>query len=445
MSMRAGVIKQYLFAGLVLGLCALLAAAYERGYIPVKRAYEFRFRLLPRFYEVARQLRGTARQYHEGASKRVRSGAMGKDTLGEMRRELYEELDRRRAELNKPEPAIITDGLSRDGPVPEHITRLDEKEDRTPIVKEEKPRSSIRHRGRFAPVHTIVKREPAPAEKKPAEKKKTYSLTTRELVPPISLIQKKKSPNTARVRVGEKSAPAVERPPERKILSDLHRPFAHGSRSEQSVALSFDSGETGGDISCCHMLIDRLIAARTPTTFFLTGRFIESHPDIVRKLARVNFFELGNHSYSHPDLTAQSVEKILNELRRTQEALKRITGRQAVLFRAPYGKLNSKVIETAAGLGLRAVQWDVSAEDYRRGADGVRVARTVLGAATNGSVVVMHMSGHTRAGGEAIDAILEGLKKKGLRPVTVSMLLRDSAEPRKEQARIIDMRRDSAN
>lgn len=440
MSMRTGIIKQYLFAGLVLGLCALLATAYERGYIPVKRADEFRSRLLPRFYEVAKRLRGTARQYNEGASKRVRSGAMGKDTLGEMRRELYEELDRRRAELNKPAPAIITDKSSKDRYVPESIPRLDGREDRTPIVKEERPRSSLQERKVFAPVDMIVKREPAPAEKK-----KTYSLTERELVPPISLVRKKKSPSAARVRVREKSAPAVERLRERKMPSDLYRPFAHGSRSVRSVALSFDSGETGGDISHCHMLIDHLIATRTPTTFFLTGRFIESHPEIVRKLARVNFFELGNHSYSHPDLAAQPMQRILEELRRTQEALKRVTGRQATLFRAPYGKLSSRVIETAAGLGLRAVQWDVSAEDYRHGADGVRVARTVLGAATNGSVVVMHMSGHSRAGGQAIDAILEGLKKRGLRPVTVSMLLRDSAEPRKEQARVADTPRDSMN
>ncbi len=445
MSMRAGIIKQYLFAGLVLGLCALLATAYERGYIPVRRTDEFRSRLLPRFYELAGLIRGTARQYHEGTSKRVRSGAMGKDTLGEMRRELYEELDRRRAELNESKPSIISDSLSEDKRIPESIPRLDRKEDRTPIIKEEKPSDSLQKRKAFAPMHTIARRQPTPAKKMPAEKKRSYSLTARELVPPISVAQRKKSPNADRVRAREKSVPAVERPRERKTPSDLYRPFAHGSRSERSVALSFDSGETGGDISLCHTLIDRLVATRTPTTFFLTGRFIESHPEIVRRLARVSFFELGNHSYNHPDLTAQPAHRILEELRRTQEALKRITGRQATLFRAPYGKLNPRVIETAAGLGLRAVQWDVSAEDFRPGADGQRVARTVLGAATNGSVVVMHMSGRTRAGGEAIDAILEGLKKKGLRPVTVSMLLRDSAEPRKEQARNIDTHKDSAN
>ncbi len=154
---------------------------------------------------------------------------------------------------------------------------------------------------------------------------------------------------------------------------------------------------------------------------------------------------LGNHSYSHPDLTALPTQRVLEELRRTQEALRRVTGRQASLFRAPYGKLNNKVIETAAELGLRAVQWDVSAEDYRKGADGSSVARTVLGAATNGSVVVMHMSGRSGAGGDAIDAILEGLRKKGLRPATVSALMNDSAQPRKEQARNIDARRGAAN
>jgi|GEM_PF-613059 len=445
MNVKSGIIKQYLFAGLVLGLCALAAAVYERGYLPLGRADKFRSRLMPRFYEVVRTLHGTAHQYHEGASQRVRSGAPGREGLDEMRKELFEELDRRRGEPNKRDPVPITDEPAGEEGIPESFPRRDAREDRFTIAKEERPSTPDLQRKTTEPPRAIAKREPAPVRRKPHEKKKPRTLSAHELVPPVSLVGKKDSRDPSRPRVAEKSAPAVERPRERRIPPDLYGPFAHGSRSERSIALSFDSGETGGDLSRCHALIERLIAARTPTTFFLTGRFVESHPEIARKLSRVSFFELGNHSYSHPDLTALPMQRVLEELRRTQEVLKRITGRQASLFRAPYGKLNNKVIEAAAELGLRAVQWDVSAEDYRKGADGSSVARTVLGAVTNGSIVVMHMSGRSGAGGDAIDAILEGLRKKGLRPATVSALMGDSAQPRKEQARNVGVQRDSAN
>ena len=224
-------------------------------------------------------------------------------------------------------------------------------------------------------------------------------------------------------------APRSTRPRlERAAMTPTVSPasWTNGSRRRPRVALSFDSGEMSAGMTGCERLIDQLVKSETPATFFLTGRFTEGYPDIVRRISSVAHFELGNHSHSHPDLTKKPEKVVEEEILRAQRAIYRISGRRGRLFRPPYGKTSSTVNDVAARYGLHTVLWDVAADDYRKDVSGAQVAKSVLAGAQNGSIVLLHMHGDGSAACEALPEIIAGLRGRGFELVKVSTLIDDA-------------------
>jgi peptidoglycan-N-acetylglucosamine deacetylase len=218
-------------------------------------------------------------------------------------------------------------------------------------------------------------------------------------------------------RLPEKDGPLL--PPELPVT------VSHGPRSLPVMSLTFDSGDTGGGTDFYNRLIGRLLATRTPATFFLTGRFIEARPEIARRIAGVSFFELGNHSYSHRRMTELSDREVVMELKKTQAIMFRATGMQARLFRAPYGDLDRRVVEIAAGMGMRTVQWDVDPRDFSPSATADGITGVIERHAKSGSIVLMHMHGGNSATIGSLDGIMRTAGGKGLRLVTVSEMLQE--------------------
>lgn len=148
------------------------------------------------------------------------------------------------------------------------------------------------------------------------------------------------------------------------------------------VYLTFDDGPSmpyTGD------LLDILAKADAQVTFFQMGREAASHPWLVRRIAREGH-GLGNHSWSHPDLTTLDRQAIEVELRRTQGAQLGLAG---PCFRPPYGRANHDVREVADELGLQLVLWDEDVGDWveRPVADLVADLRE---ATRPGVVILMH-------------------------------------------------------
>ncbi len=201
------------------------------------------------------------------------------------------------------------------------------------------------------------------------------------------------------------------------------KPVSHGPRNVPRISLTLDSGLIGGDGAGFNRIINVLMAYQTPVTFFLTGKFIEHHPDVVRRLAVIPYFEVANHSYTHIDLTHASPRIIGNELKATQERISRVAGTHGLFFRPPYGKTNYIVSRTAARLGLTTVLWDVESQDYRKDFGGDRIVKTVMDRVRNGSIVLMHMNGERSDTADILKKIIPGLHKRGFQMVTVSRLL----------------------
>ncbi len=201
-------------------------------------------------------------------------------------------------------------------------------------------------------------------------------------------------------------------------------PVFHGPRKFPRVALTFDACETkdkkyGYDAK----IIKILKKTKTPATLFLGGKWMKSHEEETRALAKEPLFELGNHSTTHLHLKQSPMREILYEIGETQAILKRLTGKKAKYFRCPFGEYDARVLKTAKKLGMKVIQWDVSSGDPDKNITVKRMVPWVVSQVKNGSIIVMHVNGRGWRTAEALPEIIERLRAKGFRFVTVSDLL----------------------
>jgi len=198
----------------------------------------------------------------------------------------------------------------------------------------------------------------------------------------------------------------------------------HGSRRAPRVALTFDACATKRKSGYDERLIDVLVATQTPATLFLGGKWMAEHPEATRYLASRSQFELANHSYLHPHLAELPEDRVRQELWWTQVVMYSLTGRQALLFRAPYAEIDDRVARWAAQMGLTPVQYDLASGDPDAGATADRLVQTVAQRARNGSIILMHMNGRGWHTAEALPSIIDDLHRRGFGFTTVGDLIR---------------------
>jgi peptidoglycan/xylan/chitin deacetylase (PgdA/CDA1 family) len=203
----------------------------------------------------------------------------------------------------------------------------------------------------------------------------------------------------------------------------------HGSRKIRVVALTFDACATEKPGGYDERITQVLLDMKVPATIFLGGKWMEDQPEQTRYLASIPQFELGNHTFLHPHMTDLSPERMREELRWTQEVMYSLTGRQATLFRAPYGEINRKVVAVAAEFGLTTIQYDIASGDPDKRATKKRLENYVTDMAKGGSIVVMHINGRGWHTAEALPKIIFRLRKRGYTFVTVSELLAMQGRP----------------
>lgn len=179
------------------------------------------------------------------------------------------------------------------------------------------------------------------------------------------------------------------------------------------IALTFDDGPypkvTG------HIL-DVLEKNGVCATFFVLGSRIEGHEDMLTRMDELGC-EIGNHSFSHADLTRLSKADCQRELSDTDAEIRRVTGHEASVVRPPYGYYN-KTVMSAAERPL--ILWTVDTNDWRGKAPG-EIADYVIQQAKEGSVILMHDQQTQTA--DAMEMIIPTLIEEGFCFVTVSELI----------------------
>jgi cellulose synthase/poly-beta-1,6-N-acetylglucosamine synthase-like glycosyltransferase/peptidoglycan/xylan/chitin deacetylase (PgdA/CDA1 family)/spore germination protein YaaH len=210
----------------------------------------------------------------------------------------------------------------------------------------------------------------------------------------------------------------------------------HGSQ-KRKVALTFDDGP---DPQYTPQILDALRQAGVHATFFIIGANGELYPELLRREVEEGH-EIGNHTFSHPNIAVISPTQFQLELSATQRLLASAVGRQSLLFRPPYAvdaepetADQVRPIELASGQGYLTVGMQIDPDDWQRpGVDEI-VRRTVEEAERGeGNVILLHDAGGDRSQTvQAIPRIIEALRNHGFQFVTIAELLgrsRDEVMP----------------
>ena len=185
------------------------------------------------------------------------------------------------------------------------------------------------------------------------------------------------------------------------------------------IALTFDDGPGP---HTAHLL-DILDQYGAKATFFLIGSKVSGQASIVRSI-QARGHQLGNHSWSHPELPKLPVDQIAGEVDRTNEAIRQATGVTPAILRPPYGAVNGAVLEQLRLRGMSSILWSVDTRDWADRNSDIVCSRAVAGARP-GAIILMHDIHQTSVG--AVPCILSALKQQGYSFVTVQGLLGNMA------------------
>jgi peptidoglycan/xylan/chitin deacetylase (PgdA/CDA1 family) len=204
-------------------------------------------------------------------------------------------------------------------------------------------------------------------------------------------------------------------------------PIKRVAATEPVVALTFDACATkthgyGFD----HAIFDVIKNEQIPATIFVSGRWVEAHPDAMEELTRDPLIEFGDHSYDHPHMSDLTPELIAQQLDYAEAALAKY-GKHSVAFRPPFGEWSRRLVQVAHDRQLPTVTWDVVSGDPSEGTTAAWMIHSVVTRAKPGSIVVFHINGRGWKTAEALPEIVRGLRERGFQFVPVSRLLASGA------------------
>ncbi len=186
---------------------------------------------------------------------------------------------------------------------------------------------------------------------------------------------------------------------------------SHLDKKKPLIALTFDDGPSENT----KIILKSLKKYHGKATFFVVGNRVHAN----RKALKAAFdagCEIGNHSWNHANLGTSSASTIRSQLKRTDAAVKRVTGQKTTVIRPPYGSCSSTLASAATG---PLIIWSIDTLDWKtRNAD--KVYNEVIGKVRDGDVVLMHDLYDSTAA--AAKRIIKKLSEQGYQMVTVSEL-----------------------
>jgi cellulose synthase/poly-beta-1,6-N-acetylglucosamine synthase-like glycosyltransferase/peptidoglycan/xylan/chitin deacetylase (PgdA/CDA1 family)/spore germination protein YaaH len=238
---------------------------------------------------------------------------------------------------------------------------------------------------------------------------------------------------TGKPVIGER---AVEYNPARRLITAEHitswaSPYlitCWGGGDSKKVALTFDDGP---DPYWTPKILDVLDENDVPGTFFIIGANGDANPAILKRELAIGE-ELGNHTFTHPDIAAVPAAEVKWQLDAVQRLFESLLGVRTVLFRPPYGEdaqpdtpSQVRPLMQTGAMGYYTVGMNVDPSDWARPGVGQIVERTVDQVESGrGHVVLLHDGGGDRSQTvEALPEIIKRLRADGYQFVTVSNLV----------------------
>lgn len=186
--------------------------------------------------------------------------------------------------------------------------------------------------------------------------------------------------------------PAASQEDRQKSQGDFRRHdpvYYYGPKNgEKVVALTFDDGP---DDYYTLQILDILKREKIKATFFVVGQMAARHPSVLKKIDQEGHI-IGNHTWDHQQLPKLSENQVKNEVLQPANLIFHYLGKRPLLFRPPYGALNSAVTRQIAGFHYKIIQWSIDTRDWA-GPSVNKIVRTVMHQVRPGSIILQHSLG----------------------------------------------------
>lgn len=203
---------------------------------------------------------------------------------------------------------------------------------------------------------------------------------------------------------------------------------------EKAVALTFDDGPSP---IWTAKILDELKKSNVKATFFMLGEHVQKYPQIAKRVAEEGH-EIGNHTFDHHVLIYYTMDELEKEIRDAEKIIKDVTGQVTKYFRPPKAWLTNQEKQKIKEMGYEVILWSLNSKDWVTFDDKYMV-RYLMRHIKPGDIILFHDSGGTFSteGGDrhetvlAVFRLIEKLKERGYRFVTVSELIKLSQEEQK--------------
>ncbi|RSK29243.1 delta-lactam-biosynthetic de-N-acetylase [Bacillus sp. HMF5848] len=195
----------------------------------------------------------------------------------------------------------------------------------------------------------------------------------------------------------------------KNVLND-YGSFYIGDTREKIVYITFDNGYEYGFTD---EILDVLKQKKVPATFFVTGPYLEKEEDLIQRMVDEGHI-IGNHSWSHPDFTKVTDEKLKKELDSVKQKKEELTGQPGMMYlRPPRGVFSERTLAVSQQLGYVNVFWSLAYVDWETGKQkGWEYAYDkIMGQIHPGAVILLHAVSEDNA--KALPKIIDDLRKEG--------------------------------
>lgn len=196
-----------------------------------------------------------------------------------------------------------------------------------------------------------------------------------------------------------------------------------GNEDEKIIALTFDDGP---DEVFTPQVLDILKKNDVKATFFLVGENLKQNKEIVKRQFEEGH-EIGNHTYTHINVAKSGYDKVYEEITKTQEEIKEITGVEPKLFRPPYRAMSRHMCDIVKNKNMNIILWsNLDPRDWSN--PGVySIVNTIESKVENGNIILLHDYNNLRNSKsqtiQALESVIPYLKEQGYKFVTISELI----------------------
>ncbi|MEZ4358325.1 MAG: delta-lactam-biosynthetic de-N-acetylase [Eubacteriales bacterium] len=178
-----------------------------------------------------------------------------------------------------------------------------------------------------------------------------------------------------------------------------------GDENDKTIYLTFDAGYENGNTD---KILDTLKEKNVKAAFFLVGNYIERNPDLVCRMVEEGHI-VGNHTYSHPDMSKiSSIETFTEEMTKLEELFTEVTGKTlSKYYRPPQGKFSELNLQYAKKLGYKTIFWSLAYVDWYQDDQPTKedALSKLIPRCHPGAIILLHSTSSTNASilGDLID------------------------------------------